>query len=84
MLHTGLGTPGYVAPELLGLVPRKYMSKNYSNAIDMWALGCLVHERLTGEIPFREIEHEAGGPTELDIATGEIMEPLTDIFAVKV
>lgn len=58
------------------------MSDNYSNAIDMWSLGCLVHELLTGQIPFREIEYEADGLTEFDFGTGEVMELQTDMLAV--
>lgn len=83
MLHTRLGSQGYVAPELMGLLPRRYMTDNYSNAVDMWALGCLVHELLTGQIPFREIEYEADGTTEFDLGSGEFIEPQTDMFAVK-
>ncbi|KAL0632584.1 hypothetical protein Q9L58_008515 [Maublancomyces gigas] len=83
MLHTRLGSHGYVAPELIGLLPRRYMTYNYSNAVDMWALGCLVHELLTGQIPFREIEYEADGTTEFDHGSGELIVPQTDMFAVK-
>lgn len=83
MLHTRLGSQGYVAPELMGLLPRRYMSDNYSNAVDIWALGCLVHELLTGQIPFREIEYEADGTTEFDLGSEESIEPQTDMYAVK-
>lgn len=50
----------------------------------MWAFGFLVHQLLREQIPFREIKYEADGPTELDIGTGGIMEPGTDIFALKI
>lgn len=81
MLHTRLGSQGYVAPELMGLLPRQYMSDNYSQAVDMWALGCVVHELLTGEIPFREIEYEPDGTTEFDV--GSEMGSRTDIGTLK-
>ncbi|KAI5836907.1 ankyrin repeat-containing domain protein [Morchella snyderi] len=44
------GTLGYMAPELLG-----YQKPNKSfdwMAVDMWALGCVVFEILTGQTPF--------------------------------
>lgn len=54
-LHTQLGTVGYLAPELLGLLPKEFgMGRSYTNAVDIWALGCIVHEILTSEIPFIE------------------------------
>lgn len=83
MLHTHLGSQRYSAPELMGLLPRRYMRKNYSNAVDMWALGCVVHELLTGQILFREIEYEADGTTEFDFGSVEYMIPQTDIYGVK-
>lgn len=84
MLHTRLGSQGYVAPELMGLLPRRYMSDNYSQAVDIWALGCVIHELLTGEIPFREIEYEPDGTTEFDFGSEMgSMEPQTDIGTLK-
>lgn len=85
-LHTQLGSHGYIAPELLGLLPRKYTRDCYSKAVDMWALGCLVHELLTGQLPFREIEYEPDDTseyepevtTEYDRGSDMFMEPRTD------
>lgn len=38
-----------------GLLSRKYrVSDKYSTALDIWSLGCVVHELLTLEIPFLE------------------------------
>lgn len=55
-LRTRCGTHGYLAPELQGFRPRGYLSENeYTNAVDIWALGCVVHEILTSQIPFLEI-----------------------------
>lgn len=51
-MHTRLGTLGYIAPELLGLLPHTQTKKTYTNAVDMWALGCIVHEILTLQTPF--------------------------------
>lgn len=53
MLRTSCGTTCYKAPEQQGLLPRHMRSGNqYSNAVDLWALGVVIHEVLTSEIPF--------------------------------
>lgn len=84
MLRTAIGSQGYLAPELTGLVPRRnYRTNDYSNAVDIWALGCLVHELLTGEIPFREIEYEEDGTTEFDLGSQEFVGQQTDSYALK-
>lgn len=46
-----------MAPELLKLLPRKFKTgelEEFTYALDMWSLGCLVHELLTTQTPFRE------------------------------
>jgi Protein kinase domain len=43
--YTLLGTPGYVAPEVIQL-------SGHSFGIDHWALGILVYEMIVGENPF--------------------------------
>lgn len=54
-LRTTTGTLAYSAPELFGLLPRRLRPRDvYTNAVDMWSLGCLVHEMLTTERPFLE------------------------------
>lgn len=40
------GTPGYRAPELLR------DDAKYTNKVDIWALGCLLHELITGDRVF--------------------------------
>jgi len=39
----GRGTPGYRAPELL-------VQDEYDNKVDIWAVGCILHELVTGMI----------------------------------
>lgn len=56
-LHTQIGTRGYTAPEILGLITPGENSGGYNNGVDMWSLGCVVHELLTTEIPFLEAGH---------------------------
>lgn len=54
-LRTNCGTTAYRAPEQLGLLP-KHMKpgRSYTNAVDLWALGVVVHEIFTSETVFRE------------------------------
>eukprot|EP01006_Ploeotia_vitrea_P008568 TRINITY_DN20589_c0_g1_i1.p1 TRINITY_DN20589_c0_g1~~TRINITY_DN20589_c0_g1_i1.p1 ORF type:complete len:459 (-),score=49.08 TRINITY_DN20589_c0_g1_i1:945-2294(-) len=43
--YSKVGTPDYWAPEMVS-------ASEYTKAIDFWALGCLIHEMITGEHPF--------------------------------
>ena len=45
------GTRSYVAPEV-GIATCGDTSE-YTNAVDIWAIGCIAHELLTGVPPFR-------------------------------
>ena len=42
----GRGTPSYRAPELLK------GTRRYTDKVDLWALGCIVYENMTGEKAF--------------------------------
>lgn len=58
-LRTVIGTHGYMAPELVGMLPRRLrrdMQCNHTNAIDMWSFGCVVHEILTAQVPFLDTD----------------------------
>uniref|UniRef100_A0A2C9LMH4 Protein kinase domain-containing protein n=1 Tax=Biomphalaria glabrata TaxID=6526 RepID=A0A2C9LMH4_BIOGL len=44
-----VGTVPYMAPELLS-------SEEHSYSVDIWALGCVVIEMFTGEIPFPKMD----------------------------
>ncbi len=42
-----------MAPELLGYVPLiDPRNVEYTEAIDLWALGCIIHRLATGVVPF--------------------------------
>lgn len=52
----------------------------------MWALGCVVHELLTGQIPFCEVDDDDDGEDEmtgLDLGPMEVLGPQTDMDAVR-
>lgn len=43
----------YLAPEV-GIDPNRDTSV-YTNAVDVWSIGCITHELLTQVLPFRGI-----------------------------
>lgn len=62
----------YRAPEQLALLPRDIKTK-YSNtfAIDLWALGVVVHEMLTSKLPFMDADADADTDVETPIPTND-------------
>jgi ankyrin repeat protein len=54
LLRTRVGSSGYLAPELQGLGPStRHDSDVYTNAIDMWSMGCMVYKMFTvSKLPF--------------------------------
>lgn len=51
-LRSRVGTEGYMAPETLGFIDDGSQSSSYTNAVDIWSLGCLVYYTLAGKPPF--------------------------------
>lgn len=45
-----VGSERYIAPEATGLFQSE--TSVYSNAVDMWSLGCLIHFMFTDSTPF--------------------------------
>lgn len=69
VLRTNCGTSGYIAPELIGFLPRSSNRESYARSVDIWSLGIMTHEVLTSEIPFLQVDSdrmsESGFESEL-------------------
>lgn len=55
----------------------------YSNGVDIWALGCIIHEMLTGEIPFLGSIQESDPQLSLETISNDALMPQTDITALQ-
>lgn len=74
-LNTMCGTSIYKAPELLGILPKDVKKGNqYTMAVDLWALGVVIHQVLTTQIPFLETWNETDINTDLDTGLTLCME----------
>lgn len=75
-LRTMVGTISYMAPEILDDYFSSYTSV-YTNAVDIWSLGCLIHDIVTKETPFpdtRKLE---------DYVRGRIPFPRTKLIETR-
>jgi serine/threonine protein kinase len=50
--HTRAGTQAYMAPEVQNLIESGVAGSDYTNAVDMWAVGCITYRLVTGVVPF--------------------------------
>ncbi|KAH9208047.1 kinase-like domain-containing protein [Leptodontidium sp. 2 PMI_412] len=50
--YTKSGTQSYMAPEILNYLSGQDSNDQYTNSVDIWALGCIVYRLITGTIPF--------------------------------
>ncbi|KAL2041427.1 hypothetical protein N7G274_005809 [Stereocaulon virgatum] len=57
-LRTMVGTNDYMAPEFFGYVDEcDEESSAYTNAVDLWAVGCIIYKLYTHEVPFSAKEN---------------------------
>lgn len=50
---TRAGTQQYMAPELFHYTPDlDTETSEYTNAVDLWGLGCIIYRAMTGAVPF--------------------------------
>ena len=54
-LRTVAGTQHFQAPEILGFVDEEEETSEYTNAVDIWSLGCVTYEVLTRKVPFPDL-----------------------------
>ena len=52
-LRTPVSTRSYSAPEILGALESSLETSEYTHAVDIWSLGCVMFEVLTGSTLFR-------------------------------
>lgn len=50
--RTKSGTQSYMAPEALGYIDADTPDTEYTNAIDLWAVGCITYRLVAGSVPF--------------------------------
>ena len=77
-LRTQIFTRSYSAPEILGVLDSSLETSEYTCAVDIWSLGCLMFEVLTGSILFQKefsIWHFCYGNS------GAMLEPLREAMS---
>jgi serine/threonine protein kinase len=50
--HTRSGTQSYMALEILDYLDTDVPSTEYTNAVDLWAVGCITYRLVIGKVPF--------------------------------
>ncbi len=55
-LKEGVGTPNYIAPEVLQCLEDEDEAAGYDFSCDTWSAGCILHILLCGKTPFGHIE----------------------------
>jgi serine/threonine protein kinase len=50
--HTKAGTQSYMAPEILNYLNMQEFEEEYTNSVDIWAVGCIIYRLIAGAVPF--------------------------------
>lgn len=73
LAETGCGTPLLMAPEVLN-------GKHYNHKADVWSIGCIFYELLTGFVPFTGKNYE---DLKSNLANGNYYIPKTVQLSVE-
>ena len=57
MAETYVGSPYYMAPEVLMKDINAEQFAGYNEKADIWSVGCIVYELITGHVPFEAQTH---------------------------
>lgn len=72
--HTCIDTP-FSAPEVLGFgTEGSENSSTYTNAVDMWSLGFLIHWLITGQVPLQRAELQSFCFGKMQMPTEKLKE----------
>jgi serine/threonine protein kinase len=74
--YTRSGTQFYMAPEILDLLDSS--SAEYTNAVDLWALGCITYRIVSGVVPFPSVK------ALLKYCEDKALFPLDALFDAKI
>lgn len=75
-LRTRVGTVGYTAPEVLGILPVSTHDNSYGSSVDLWAMGCIIYELFTLRRPF---DTAARNEPRSDMLSGVLAQISTEV-----
>ena len=78
-----VGTPDYIAPELLTSLNEAHKQTTYGTEVDWWSLGALMLDMLTGAPPFTACEHVVHEGTERPPVSGYAVPTLLQVFGTE-
>ena len=80
--RTQAGTEKYMGPELYFYVPGlNTETSEYTNAVDIWALGCIVYRIMTRAVPFPSLLSLRNYSNDNEELLFKVPSPMTDAEA---